>query len=150
MNSFPFHSEQSTTGIRLVQPMSDYMWSVQAALFIKTSFKQHVRLIFSSFPLHAASSMQCVCVCVSVCVCARACVRVSITCITRHRHTTYIYIYIYMQSQSLLSAKKAQIFLFTCTCTHMHAQVHTPTSAQICTNQFPSRLLDILIPINNK
>lgn len=37
----PFHPPPSATGIRLVPPMSDYMRSVQAALFIKTSFKQH-------------------------------------------------------------------------------------------------------------
>lgn len=75
MNSFPFQSEQSTTGIQLVQPMSDYMWSVQAALFIKTSFKQHVRLIFPSFPLKAASSA---CwLCMIWCVWFSACVWMS-------------------------------------------------------------------------
>lgn len=42
--------------------------------------------------------------------------------------------------------------LYTCCLlhTHIHTYVHTPAIAQICTNSFPSRLLDILIPLNNK
>lgn len=51
---------------------------MHAALFIKTSFKQHVRLILSSFSLQAASSAHtfvCVCVCVHlrVCMCVGGC-----------------------------------------------------------------------------
>lgn len=46
------------TQIRPVQPMSDYMWSMWGALFIKTSFKQHVRLIFSSFTLLTVDSVR--------------------------------------------------------------------------------------------
>lgn len=156
MNSFPFHSEGSAPGIRLLQPMSDYMWSVQAALFIKTSFKQHVRLIFSSFPLQAASSVCCVSVC--LCVCGWVWVNEQgwntysgIKCTTKPCHIhVYIYIYTHMWSHACLGANKHR---FIHLLSHAHTSntyVHTPAGAQICTNSFPSRLSDISIPLNNK
>lgn len=43
--------------------MSEYMWSMWDALFIRASFKQHEMLILSSFTLLAVSPA-CVCVCV--------------------------------------------------------------------------------------